>query len=193
MQTRWVEAYYHCQAKIFAVGHKTEISEVSDNHLAGYSNINVTSIDFSNQVVRLAPTNLEEFFPNLALYQLYNTQTEVIHPNETNKLPELKYYMNQANPKLTKIPPNMFADNLKLVGIAFNVGDHQIQHVAYNVFDHLDHLTMLLIDGICLNFAARSRVAVVASLFNVFKACPPTLDMLNEQLSQRDCNCWGRE
>lgn len=189
----WVESYYHCQARIIAVGHERNISEVSSNHLAGYNNLNVSSIDFSHQVVRLPPRNIEAFFPNLACYRLFTSQTEVIHPNDINKLPELKYYMCQTNPKVTKIPPNMFADNPKLAGIAFNSAN-QIHHVAYNVFDHLDKLTYLYIEGPCINLAvANNRPLVVSNLFNIFKACPPSLEMLNEQLSQRNCNCWGKE
>jgi len=192
VKAAWVESYYHCQARIIAVGDERKITEVSSNHLAGYNHLNVSSIEFANQVIRLPPRNIEGFFPNLAFYGLLTTQTEVIHPNDINKLPLLKYYSCQGNPLVTEIPSNMFADNPNLAGINF-WASMQIKHVAYHVFDHLEKLTYLYIAGPCLNLAlANNRPGVVANLYNVFKACPPSLDMLNVQLSQRNCDC-GRE
>lgn len=183
----WIEPLYHCEARIVAIGDEHFITEVSRNHLAGYNDVNVSSISFTDQVIRLPPRNIETFFPNVALYHLLRTQTEAIHPNDIKELPHLKYYLCQGNPKVTKIPPNMFANNGHLVGIAFNVNS-KIQHVAYHVFDHLEKLTYLHIYG-CIDLAVASRTAVAASLFKVFQACPPDLDMLNEQLSQRNCDC----
>lgn len=191
----WVEPipYYHCQAKIIADSHVRKITAVSHNNLAGYNNLNVTSIDFLNQVVTLPPRNIEAFFPNIGFYNLGNSHTEAIHPNDINRLPLLKYYLCQQNPKVIKIPPNMFANNPNLVGIGINVNS-QIQHIAYHVLDHLDKLAYLYISGPCINLGiANDRNAVVGSLFKLFQACPPDLDMLNEQLSQRNCDCGNRE
>lgn len=138
---------------MIAVAHERNITELSRNHLAGFNDLNVSFMEFSSQVVRLPPRNI---FPNLAFYRLYTSQTEITYPNVINKLLELKYYMSQSNPKVTMIPPTMFADNSKLLGIAFNS--------AYRVFDHLDKLAYLYIEGPYMNLAvANNRPLVVTS------------------------------
>lgn len=182
----WADQYYHCQARVIFVGHNRNVTEVSNNHLPGYTNRHVLSIDICSQTLRLPPRNIDEFFPNLASYSLRDTKTEVMHKNDIDKFPYLKHYTFQLNPA-TIIPPNMFANNHRLHSIVINGGAGRLQHVAYNVFDHLNHLTRLILLGPCISIGVNSRAAVLNNLFNIFRDCPPTLQMLREQLCQDRC------
>lgn len=184
----WIaDPLYTCTARLIALGDPRNVTDVAGTHLPGYSNINVLSIVFENQVMGLAPRNIHAFFPNLQFYRLSNTQTENIEPGDINRFAALRYYMAQYIPQLTSIGPNMFANNTQLEGIAINV--NEIQNIAYNVFDSLNNLSSLHIGSKCIVFGVdRNRPAVLSNLFNIHRSCPPTLQMLNQQLDRR-CYC----
>lgn len=175
----WVEPkpFYHCRAKIIGdeqiLRYVTELSDEWHKHLDGYTNLNVTAISFLDDEVRMAPRNIQAFFPNIEYYNLYLTFTDAIHPEDIARFPRLKYYLSQYNTKLTKIPPNMFKNNPNLVGIAFNKNS-EIQHIADHVFDHLDELAYLDIDSPCIKLKIdNDRIAVKQSLSTLYQSCPP--------------------
>lgn len=178
--------YYTCTARIISVGDPRIVTDVIGTHLAGYNYLNVSGMLIENQVLSLAPLNIPTFLPNIELYRILNAQTEEIQPRDIAGFKRLRFYMVNTSQSLISVPPNMFANHPQLEGIAVN--QNRMQHVAYNVFDNLNQLHSLWIGSTCIDYGVnRNRASILTNLFNIYRSCPPTLQMLNEQLNRRCC------
>jgi hypothetical protein len=179
VRTIWTQPnLYYCTAKVVVIGDSRNLTDVSQNHLPGKSNIDVKGFSLTGAKIggRL-PSNIANFFPNLESIHV-TTSIDEISREDIEKFINLKE-LHLYNNKIVNINNNLLAGNPKVQAISFN--ENPVRHVALNVFDHLLDLKHMIIWGPCLQ-ETTNRTAVKEIIFRVTVYCPPTSQMINEAM-----------
>lgn len=185
-RTVWTDSNaYTCNARVINVGDLRSVSDVSRNHLAGKNHYSVNGILFSNQGIRVLPTNIDVFFENIETIQV-TISLEEISQDDLSKFPKLKELHLNSN-KIQVIDSNLFAGNPLMTSISFI--SNPIRNVAPEVFDRLSNLINLRFDGVtCHSQAAFNRNDVSKLIAVIAVKCPATFEMNFEIFKARVMN-----
>ena len=182
VQTLWmIQSIYACSARVIVVGDLRNVTEVSQNHVVGFSNEDVKGIVIEGQNLRFEPRNLETFFPNLEAFDIYRSQIQEILKGDIESLRNLRQ-LNLVGNNIQAINSNLFESNLKMTAISFST--NPIRNVDHKVFDHLEELsTLAFTETSCINLQYwNNRAGVLHLTFQIIVSCPPSFEMTQAKL-----------
>lgn len=175
---------YTCIANVSFTGDVRHITEVSQNHMPGRTNNDVTGILIFNQNVPFIPRNISNFFSNIEAFEVVDTGLTEINRDEIFSFADLKQ-INLSQNQIREIGNGLFEGNPKMTAIS--LVNNPIRNIAHNVFDHLNQLTNLnVLTTTCINTSADTRVNVESIIFQVSVQCPPTFKMIEERMLKGD-------
>lgn len=176
-----LEDSYFCWGTLVFEGDPKVITEVSQNHMQGMNDSDVTSVRIMNQLVLQMPRNFGEFFPNLEGLAVLYSQLEEISKDDLRNLPRLRQ-LDLFENNIRSLDSNLLKGNPLLE--AFSVYNNPVQRVGLKAFDNLPLLTSLHFSLTrCINEKAdESRLAVENLIFNLAVYCPPTLEMIESDI-----------
>lgn len=94
------------------------ITSLSNNHIAGYTNIDVNYIYIHNQTLSSLPQNLSKVFPNLQGIEIQNSNFTTISKSDLKNFKGLKLFSSWFS-DIQFLEENLFEFNLELQWIAF--------------------------------------------------------------------------
>lgn len=173
---------YRCAAQINfdGVASSRVVTEVSQNHLDGKNNSDVTQLLITETFVGFIPLNVSAFFPILDRFDMRNASITEITRDSLRGLFRLRTFYAFRN-LIERIGVDVFIDNPELQVIYFD--NNPVRHVAHRVFDHLTQLITLgfSFDN-CIGGGAYNRAAVVLMMSRLLVNCPPTFEMIETQI-----------
>lgn len=170
---------YTCIAGFRPSSGNRDVLDVSQNHIEGYNNSDVTAL-IINESIAFAPHNVYRFFPNLVLYTIFNKNTSELARESLAGLKSLIGFDFGLN-NLRIIEEDLFIDNPVINWIYFD--NNPIQHVAFNVFDRPQLNYLYLNDTICIDgFSRDDPVTLDILKFRITVNCPPTFEMLERRI-----------
>jgi hypothetical protein len=181
VRTTWsLGNLYTCTAKVVFVGDARYVTGVSVNHLSGKGNVDVKALGIEGQTIGFVPKDIKRFFPNLESFMMHRAGLREVYSVDIEGFPKLRELHLYGNP-ITQVSNNLFAKTPLVESISFN--QNPIQHSSQNVFDHLVNLKRLYLSGSdCLDESAYNRTEVVKLVRKIKVFCPPTTDMVKEEI-----------
>lgn len=180
---RWkITNMYSCIAKVLFIGDDRIVTNVSSNHLAGYTNNDVQHFAIDNHASMVyPPRDIHLFFPNLISIGMTNNGFTEISKEDLKGLTQLKQITLNLN-KIQEVPADLFIDNPSMIAISFH--QNKIRHVAHNVFDHLRELKSVeFASNTCHSQNVNeNRAAVELLIFNLKRNCPATIEMTEARI-----------
>lgn len=173
---------YSCIARVVFIGDVRIISDITSNHLLGYTNDDVQHFAIDGQVsVIYPPRDLHLFFPNLISIGMTSNGLTEISKEDLVGLTQLKQITLFKN-DIQVVAADLFINNPFMTAISFH--KNQIRHVAHNVFDQLQELkTIEFALNICHNeMVYDDREAVELLIFNLKRNCPATIEMTEARI-----------
>lgn len=146
------------------------LTTVTGTHASGKTNADVQWLHINyQQNLTFFPKSIAKFFPNLIAMWFSHTGLASLDGDELNGLKNLMYINIEFNPKLERIPGNLFTFNPKLNGILFS--RNNIKHVSSYLFNTIDmsKLKYLYFNfNSCVNQQATNQTQI-ASLIDFMK------------------------
>lgn len=173
---------YSCIARVVFIGDVRIISDITSNHLLGYTNDDVQHFAIDGQAsVIYPPRDLHLFFPNLISIGMTSNGLIEISKEDLVGLTQLKQITLFKN-DIQVVAADLFIDNPFMIAISFH--KNQIRHIAHNVFDQLQELkTIEFALNICHNeMVYDDREAVELLIFNLKRNCPATIEMTEARI-----------
>lgn len=176
---------YGCHAAIIFIGDIRIVTNVTgDGHLHGLSNNDVKAFVGNGGILKHAPHNLHEFYPNLEVLEMLGVELEEISAEALSGLYKLRTLIVPYN-KIKVIGNDLFKNNPLMIGVSIH--NNLIRHVAHNVFDHLDRLERILFQlTSCMDAAAGTPDELNLLKFRLSVNCPPTFEMIQERILSGD-------
>ncbi|CRL03193.1 CLUMA_CG016452, isoform A [Clunio marinus] len=158
----------------------TNVTAVTHNHIAGRNNSDVLGLLVENSGLMFLPQNIDNFFPNLESLNFRSASIQSLKSSDLNVFPNLIQIDFFSN-LITQLDFHIFEENLKLRAIRFQ--SNPLNHIGHGVFDHLNELTSIHTQGTCHPLTiTNNRNQVVSGIFNFFRQCPPTLEMMEREI-----------
>lgn len=157
----------------------TLITQVTGNHLTNKSNQNVKYFTSQHNKIKFFPQNLQNFFPHLETFSIYNASLMKISKNDL-KFTELKKLMFYYN-KIEIIESNLFdlTPNLILISLLYN----KIKVVEIKAFDGLQSLTLLHFHNPCYQTDAFNKRIVKKIIGEIYENCKIERENFEEENS----------
>jgi hypothetical protein len=191
LQRDWIHEYikkieiartvYTCNAKILTYGVNDEkLTEVSQNHLKSFKNIDVKLVNIDNQLYDKVPQNMDDFFPNLHGFFMQDCKLENITKTDLKPFAKLKYLSLYGN-LLEVIENDLFEHTPDLVFINFTW--NRLKHVGSNILDTLSKLkTASFYSNICISRDVLDDKTEMKELkHELLKKCKPTHWMIERE------------
>jgi len=157
-----------------------KIAQVIGFHKPDLSNSNVLGVKITNAMI-LFPRGLDNYYPNLEA--LVNEAGGLIEVSREDfapfpKLKQLHLYQH----KIVSLSSNTFDSNPNLQHISF--ASSPLKHFGPRFFDNLKQLKSLCLSHAnCINeFTLDNRGKVEEIIFRVWVNCPPSYDMLKDEI-----------
>lgn len=113
---------------------------VSGKHIApNLSNFNVRAFDITRQTCLFVPGRVKNFFVNLELLNIVNSQLQTITSADLKPFTKLRVLQLSAN-SLHNLDNDLFENNLELVKIEFR--DQKLKLIGYNILENLNQLSI---------------------------------------------------
>lgn len=172
---------YTCEAEIRLFGDPRVVSDVSGSHIGFNTNLNVTGLSIVNQTMRDFLIDVEKFFPNLEVIRVQWTRLGEISVQDLAPFKGLKQ-ISFSNSLIQYINSDLFSHNSQLHSISFD--NNPIRHVGHGAFNRLHQLASLRLGNTtCVDVQTdNDRNLVFAELYNIFRSCPPTIAMIEEEI-----------
>jgi len=172
---------YTCKARVLPIG-GNDLLGVMGNHMNGYSNNRVEGLRIDNQQISSLPTGIAKIFPNLKTLSVYNSQLKTINKEDLKPFPNLRLINFNSN-QLEVLDGDLFVGTPNLEFIDF--GHNKIKNVGSGLLGPLTKLTTAYFHiNICINQYVTSTSAIVTLKQNLATQCPPTTDMLADELNK---------
>jgi Leucine-rich repeat (LRR) protein len=128
--------------------------KVSGDHLARMNYNHVTALEIRGQTCNFLPQRIKNFFPNLELLRVVNSQLKIISQSDLKPLTKLRVVQMSGN-HLTSLNNDLFEANQNLVRVDFR--SQKLKLIGYNIFDKSDKLALAdFQNGGCVNFLAEN-------------------------------------
>lgn len=176
-----IQNVYTCEAEIRLFGDPRVVSDVSGSHIGFKTNLNVTGLSIVNQTMRDFLIDVEKFFPNLEVIRVQWTRLGEISVQDLAPFKALKQ-ISFSNSLIQYINSDLFSHNSQLHSISFD--NNPIRHVGHGAFNRLHQLASLRLGNTtCVHVQTdNDRNLVFAELYNIFRSCPPTIAMIEEEI-----------
>lgn len=176
---------YMCESTIESVGDFRTVTLIKGTHLPGRNDFDVKAISFMNQYLLNFPLNVSNFFPNLESITVFRTGLTNISRSDIENFPRLKELDLTYN-DIEVISSDLFRGNLQVQALAMSL--NPLRHVAHHVFDNLHELSTIDVRNTrCVNATTIDSPSTITDVvFEIFRQCPPTTQMLEEELLAND-------
>lgn len=147
------------------------------------TNEDVLGVKFYAVKLTFVPRGLESFFPNIKAFTATScdfTEISQLDFIGFENLRQIHFYGN----KLQSLSSDLFESKLNLQHISF--GGNPLRHVGPNTFRRLKNLESLYLErSNCISaFAIRNKVEVDKLIFKLAVSCPPSYEMLEDELTK---------
>jgi hypothetical protein len=147
------------------------VSEVKGNHISAKNDSDVESVDIYRQPFKEIPKGIENFFPNLKVFQIRNTGLLSVSSRDLLPFPKLIYF-DVWNNKISTINGNLFENNPKLICISFEL--NEVQNVEHDLLTGLNDLQVVSLRlNSCINEWARNQTEIQEFIRQLSISCPP--------------------
>jgi Leucine-rich repeat (LRR) protein len=112
---------YECDAKVLVFNSADTVERVTQHHASGKSNDDVTSLLMDTRNLPKFPKNIEKFFPNLKVFEIFKSGLTKISSDDLMQFPNLVVLRLSYN-KLTTLDGDLFINNpkLQLIYLSYN-------------------------------------------------------------------------
>lgn len=157
------------------------ITEVSQNHLEGRNDSDVTSLMIFFGGIRQIPQNIGEFFPNVEGLSVAFSEVETIGKQDFASIPLLRQLDLFSN-RIQVINSDTFRGVPLLEGLS--VYYNPIRRVGHTAFDNLSNLRSLHFGetGCIHQIVDDDRAGVEDLIFQLAVRCPPTMQMIEAEI-----------
>lgn len=139
------EKKYSCNAVDIDSLHESEkLSNILGDHIEGKSKFDVAMLSILEQYLSELPIGLNEFFPNLKFFKVYNSSLEKMTKIGFKSLENLKEIDIEEN-DLQDLPGDTFDDLIHLEFL--NLAHNKMQKLSNGIFKNLIELKTLLLKG----------------------------------------------
>lgn len=158
---------YCCQVITIQITSRDDrnVTAVTGTHQGGMSNDRVSFFQSHDKTVNFMPRNLEQFFPNIEVIQIFSANLVEVTMDDFKPFGEkLKKIWFNKN-EIAVVDADLFKYNPNLNFVAFY--HTKVRHVENGAFDHLTRLTTLYFENNkCLNENAIDNRLGVLTLIN---------------------------
>ncbi|XP_037051538.1 leucine-rich repeat-containing G-protein coupled receptor 4-like [Bradysia coprophila] len=162
----FIGSVYECDATISA-GDIDKLTSVSGTHQAGKAHANIIALRITYQNLQSFPVNVEAFFPNLRVLQLYGNSISEVKNAHLAPFPTL-VYLNLYRNKISTISGNLFDGLDSLQYVSFESND--VRHVGHDLALPKDGLIFFDTNP-CINVRASTPDQIEALRFNILINC----------------------
>jgi len=155
IQTNYFGNVYTCRILNQAFPDLSQLTFFGD-HLQGKSNINVDYIVIHNCITYKVPKGLTNFFPNLKIMLIQNSNLQELRREDFDEYKNLKVFSCIENPILF-LPGNLFHDLKEIESVVFI--RNQLKVIEPNILDGLTKLTNV-------SFAAEPNFDICYSIYD---------------------------
>ncbi|CAG9812355.1 unnamed protein product [Chironomus riparius] len=149
--------------------HEREVSNVSGIHDQNMTNENVKSFSIGNRVMHFMPNNVEKFFTNLIVLDVYATRLQEIHKKDLEPFPDLKF-LSLTNNELKTINFDLFVYNPNLEVLLLTGNRIEIVNDAFEFLSNLQYLSFR--NNLCKSGEAKNnRNEVIALIEDIHTNC----------------------
>lgn len=167
---------YACRGTIVNSGDPNIVTEVSQNHLAGRSNANVSVVQIASQPIVNFPSNIDKFFENIRSFQLRNSTLRKLTSSNIRVFPKLEAAGFHSN-LLEEIDGDLFSGNPLLQHI--NLSGNRLTSVGPNIFHATPILSQInLLNNICVQENVNVASGVAELSRKLRHQCPATVEMI---------------
>jgi Leucine-rich repeat (LRR) protein len=157
---------YECEASISA-GNIDKLTSVYGTHQTGKTHANVAALRIINQNLQYFPVNVEAFFPNLRVFQLYGNSISVVKNTHLAPFPNL-VYLNLYRNKISTISGNLFDGLNSMQYVSFETNN--VGQVGHDLA--LPKAGLVFFDtNPCINVRASTPDQIEALRFNLLINC----------------------
>lgn len=143
---------------------------MTGSHIPGRSNSDVTGFVTGSKELKVIPSGIGNYFPNIQSLTLQSTSISSINKNDLKEFPNLKA-LEIFDSNLEVIPADCFQNNPHLEWIDLHL--NKIASIDGKVFDGLVNLKSLFLDrNVCIDrFAPKNRDKVLELIEEVKAKC----------------------
>lgn len=166
-----------CQQLCKAVGLIiTKQNQTITNIFTNIQEINqIKVLKMHDQIVHQMPVNLENFFPQLNVLQIWSCGLRILVQNDISVFENLKELSVSGN-EIEILPSNLFNKNSKLTKIDFS--RNNLKHVGFNLLLPLENLYFAdFYQNFCINDGSRNN-RISELIKNLRLNCKSTIEML---------------
>lgn len=176
-----IQNVYTCEAEIRLFGDPRIVSDVTGTHIGFKTNLNVTGLSIVNQTMREFLIDVDRFLPNLEVIRVQWTRLGEISVQDLAPFKALKQ-ISFSNSLIHTINSDLFSHNSQLHSISFD--NNPIRHVGHGAFNRLHQLASLRLGNTtCVHVQTdNDRNSVYVELYNIFRSCPPSIAMIEEEI-----------
>lgn len=175
-----IGSVYECSARVSFDGNEN-VTEVSGNHESGKGHSDVQGLYLQDQNLPFFPTNIEEFFPNLVVFDLQNNAIVNISNRHLKPFPSLQHLYLTRN-RITSLDSNIFSGMMSMSYISFNINN--IHHVGHDI--NLPKTGELHFNNNpCISQQAVTPEQIATLKLNLLRNCPPTISQIENTLESR--------
>lgn len=169
---------YTCHPRVIRLDQARNVVGVSQDHLSGKSDNDVTAIDILDQQIEFIPQDINLFFANLQIIRISGCPVKAFTKNDLKPFPRLGYFVIY-NAQLTTISGDVFEYSKELVYI--NLSVNKITNVGPGIIHHLSKLDQVrFTNNLCINNYAETPTAISNIAMELAFRCPPTVAMTEE-------------
>jgi hypothetical protein len=161
---------YDCMASILDMSNPNRLTGYTGNHLQGRSAEDVQNILFLTSNLTFIPQGIHDVFPNIISIEMDRNLITTLSGFELYEYKNLQR-LDVTQSQLTRIPGNLFANNLFLTSVQLR--NSRIQRVGANLLDHLTRLELVSFwNNVCISEVAFTPETVIQIKENLRKLCP---------------------
>lgn len=175
-----VGSVYTCDARVNFDGNEN-VTTVSGNHQSGKGDNNVMGIRLVSLNLPFVPTNINNFFPNLIVLDLFTNIITSISKRHLMPFPSLQYLSLEKN-RIDSLDGNLFSGMNSLRRIDFD--NNYIRHVGHDLYLPTGG-SIYFYNNPCISQAATTPDQVASLKLNLLRNCPPTISQIEMTLESR--------
>lgn len=162
---------YTCRVAEIVNPEVADVTEITGDHFAGQSNVNVGAFISSDNAFIAFPKNLESFFPNLTYIILSGGRLTTVSSEDLLPWPNLSLFSAREN-IIETVDGNLFQNSLRLTWIELN--SNLIQNVGANLLSNLSRLRIAnFVNNTCIDDWAEGAEEIDELKLQLVTQCPP--------------------
>lgn len=160
------------------------------NHLAGKSNLNVTTVDINYLQLHQIPLEIGKAFPNLKALYIFGGQMTSVSSEHLQNMPNLRVLSIQNNTEIQVLHSNLFEYTRKLERIIFK--NNSLDVISHKTFHGLNLSLVQLEKNQCVDLIFKDEAIANLSSY-LMKQCHGPNEMFCQHNSVEKFACTMRQ